>query len=150
MKQKRHLKILELIEKYDVETQEELLDMLEKAGFSVTQATVSRDIRELNLTKLAIGGGRQKYVPFYEQRSTMSKDKYVRVLKEGFNSMDTAMNLVVIHTASGMASAVCAAIDALELEQVVGSVAGDDTIMCATKSIQDAEHLAEKLQQLIY
>jgi len=149
MKQKRHLMILELIEKNDVETQEELLEMLKKAGFSVTQATVSRDIRELNLTKLTTGEGRQKYVPFYE-RTTPSKEKFVRVLKDGFVSMDLAMNLVILRTLSGMASAVCAAIDALEISEVVGSVAGDDTIMCATKSVRDAEILMEKLQQLIY
>lgn len=149
MKQKRHMMILELIEKYDIETQEELLDMLKKAGFSVTQATVSRDIRELNLTKLTTGAGRQKYVPFYE-RSTLSKDKYVRVLKDGFLSMETAMNILVIRTVSGMASAVCAAIDAIEMDEIVGSLAGDDTIFCATKSEKDANSLLDKLQKLIY
>ncbi|MBE5890518.1 MAG: arginine repressor [Lachnospiraceae bacterium] len=149
MKQKRHLKILELIDQNDVETQEDLLEMLKKCGFSVTQATVSRDIRELNLTKLTTGSGRQKYVPFYD-RATLSKDKYVRVLKDGFISMDVAMNLVVLQTVSGMASAVCAAIDALELSGIVGSVAGDDTIMCATKSEEAANHLKDELQHLIF
>jgi len=149
MKQKRHLKILELIEQHDVETQEDLLDLLEKAGFMVTQATVSRDIRELNLTKLTIGDGRQKYVPFYE-RSTLSKDKFVRVLKDGFVSMQAAQNILVLKTVSGMASAVCAAIDALEFVEVVGSIAGDDTIMCVTPTVKDTVVLKEKLQQLIF
>ena len=132
-----------------METQEELQAMLKAEGYSVTQATVSRDIRELNLTKLTTGSGRQKYVPFYE-RATLSKDKYVRVLKEGFVSMNLAMNIVVLQTVSGMASAVCAAIDAMDMDEVVGSIAGDDTIMCATKSVEDAHALQEKLQELIY
>lgn len=136
MKIERHTKIVELINKYDIETQEDLADKLNKIGFNVTQATVSRDIRELKLSKVAIDGGKQKYVVLQNQEGWMS-EKYIRVLKDGFVSMDMAQNILVIKTVSGMAMAVAAALDAMQWHEIVGCIAGDDTIMCAIRSVDD-------------
>ena len=108
MKVSRHAKIIELINQYNIETQEELADRLNNAGFKVTQATISRDIRDLKLTKVASDGGRQKYVVLRPDEGGMS-EKYVRVLQDGYVSMDMAQNILVIKTVSGMAMAVAAA-----------------------------------------
>ena len=122
MKTKRQAKMLELIQKNDIETQEELSDYLEKEGFQVTQATVSRDIRELKLTKVAMSNGRQKYVALQETGEDMSR-KYKRVFHDGFVSMDVAQNILVIKTVSGMAMAVAAAIDAMHMYEILGCIA---------------------------
>lgn len=148
MKTKRQAKILELIQKNDVETQEELSAYLEREGFQVTQATVSRDIRELKLTKIAMDNGRQKYAVIADTDPDMT-EKYARVFREGFVSMDMAENIVVIHTVSGMASAVCAAIDAMKMHEVIGSIAGDDTIICVIRSSEDASHIMKKLRKIV-
>ena len=148
MKTSRQSKIIEIIQKYDVETQEELSEYLVKEGFSVTQATVSRDIRELKLTKIAMDNGRQKYAVFADTSEDMS-EKYVRVLKDGFLSMDNAQNILVIKTVSGMASAVCAAIDAMKIHEIVGSIAGDDTIMCAIRTVAETHSLMKKIRKIV-
>lgn len=148
MKSKRHAKILEIIQKYNIETQEELSDHLEKEGFHVTQATVSRDIRELKLTKVASKAGRQKYVSLNENRVDMS-EKYIRVFKDGFSSMDMAQNILVIKTVAGMAMAVAAALDAMDCHEIVGSIAGDDTIMCAVRTVEDTENLMGRLRRIV-
>jgi len=148
MKKDRHEKIVEIIENRDVETQEELAAHLKEAGFHVTQATVSRDIRELNLSKVAGANGRQKYVVFGKEERHMG-DKYNRVLKEGYVSMDVAQNLVVIRTVAGMAMAVAAALDAMKLQGVLGCIAGDDTIMVATHNIEEAKKLVEKIGEML-
>ena len=148
MKSNRHSKIIELIQKYDIETQEELSLLLQREGFQVTQATVSRDIRELKLTKVSQHNGKMKYVILGDKQEYMNS-KYARVLREGFVSMDNAMNILVIRTVSGMAGAVCAAIDAMDLEEVVGSIAGDDTIMCAVRSVEDTTKLMKKIRRLM-
>lgn len=148
MKKNRHGKVIEIIEKYEVETQEELASHLKEAGYQVTQATVSRDIRELKLTKVPTGKGRQKYVVL-KQEDTHLGDKYIRVLQDGFISMDMAQNLLVIRTVAGMAMAVAAAIDALKFKEVVGTIAGDDTIMVANRTVEDTQSLMEKIEDLI-
>lgn len=148
MKKIRHKKITEIIEKYDVETQEELAGYLKEAGFSVTQATVSRDIRELKLSKVPTGSGRQKYVVLHQDDSHLG-DKYIRVLKEGFIAMDMAQNILVIKTVSGMAMAVAAALDAMRFKEVVGCIAGDDTIMVAVRTIDDTSSLMDKIHGMI-
>ena len=148
MKTKRQTKILELIKKNDIETQEELLAHLVKDGFAVTQATVSRDIRALKLSKVPCGSSRQKYVAL-KQDDTRLSAKYIRVLKDGFVSMDKAQNILVIKTVSGMAMAVAAAIDAMELEEVVGSIAGDDTIMAAVRTTEDTDIVMKKISEMI-
>ena len=148
MKSKRHAKILEIISKYNIETQEELSDHLEQAGFHVTQATVSRDIRELKLTKVGDQRGRQKYSALTENQVDMS-EKYIHVFQAGFVSMDMAQNILVIRTVSGMAMAVAAALDAMDCHEIVGSIAGDDTIMCAVRTVEDTEALMERLRKLV-
>ena len=148
MKTSRQSKIIEIIQKYDVETQEELSEFLVKEGFSVTQATVSRDIRELKLTKIAMDNGKQKYAVFSDKTEDMS-EKHVRVLKDGFLSMDNAQNILVIKTVSGMASAVCAAIDAMKIHEIVGSIAGDDTIMCAIRTVEETYSLMKKIRKIV-
>lgn len=148
MKTRRHTKILELIQKNDIETQEELSAYLTREGFAVTQATVSRDIRELKLTKIATDGGRQRYAVLAESDSGMA-GKLVRVLQEGFVSMDAAENILVIKTVSGMASAVGAAVDAMKLSEVLGSIAGDDTLMCVLRSREDALNIMKKLRKIM-
>lgn len=148
MKSERQNKIIELIRKNNIETQEELADALNQAGYNVTQATVSRDIRELNLTKTSVDGKHQKYV-IYQSADINLADKYVNVMRDGFISMSVAQNLLVIKTVPGMASAVCAALDAMDLEEVVGSIAGDDTIMVATSAKEDATSLKERLHIVV-
>lgn len=147
MKVGRHVKIVELINKYDIETQEELADMLNEAGYNVTQATISRDIRELKLTKVATDGGRQKYIVLANNESGFT-EKYVRVLRDGFLSMDMAQNIVVIKTVSGMAMAVAAALDSLHIEGIVGCIAGDDTIMCAVRTVNETVSVMDKISKL--
>ena len=142
MKKLRQKKMIELVETYDIETQEELAEYLKQAGYQVTQATVSRDIRELRLSKLPAGSGRQKYV-FVKQEDAPAGDKYIRVLREGFVSMDMAQNILVIKTVSGMAMAVAAAVE------IVGSIAGDDTIMMAVRTVEETRVLMDKIRNML-
>ena len=147
MKLERHSKIVELIGKYEIETQEELADYLKEAGFRVTQATVSRDIRELKLTKMTIGGT-QRYVVIQEHSRHMG-EKYIGILREGFLSMDMAQNILVIKTVAGMAMAVGAALDALHWQEIVGCIAGDDTVFCAVRTVEDTPLLMDKLRKMM-
>ncbi len=148
MKKNRHQKIKELVEQFEIETQEELADRLREAGYTVTQATVSRDIRELKLSKVPMGDGRQKYTILVHSDHYLS-DKYIRVLKDGFLSMDMAQNILVVKTVSGMAMAVAAAIDAMKLKEIVGSIAGDDTIMMAVRTVEDTQAVMEKIRNVL-
>ncbi len=145
VKQKRQEKIIELVEKQEIGTQEELAEALNRAGFPVTQATVSRDIRELKLTKISTGTGTQKYVVLRNHESHLS-DKYIRVLREGFLSMDNAQNILVVKTVAGMAMAVAAALDAMNFSEIVGSIAGDDTIMIAVRTLEDTYVVMDKIR----
>lgn len=147
MKLERHSKIVELIGKYEIETQDELAERLNQAGYKVTQATVSRDIRELKLTKVQSENGRQRYMVMQNQNAF--SDKYIRILKDGYVSMDMAQNILVIKTVSGMAMAVAAALDEIHFHEIVGCIAGDDTIMCAVRSVDDTILLMEKIKKLI-
>ena len=135
MKVNRHAKIVELVNQYQIETQEELAELLNAEGYKVTQATVSRDIRDLKLTKVQTEHGRQKYVALKATQSELA-EKYVRILKDGFVSMGMAQNILVIKTVSGMAMAVAASIDEMNWNEVVGCIAGDDTIFCAVRSVE--------------
>ena len=147
MKAKRQQKIIELIEKHDIETQDELAERLEKAGFVATQATISRDIREMKLTKMATPNGKQKYVVFKKQDYDTTM-KYKRVLMDAITSIEIAQNIVVIKTVSGMAMAVAAAIDNLEIKGIVGSIAGDDTIMCVIKTNEEAKTVVAAIKKV--
>ncbi len=148
MKVARQGKIIELINKYDIETQEELADRLTLEGFHVTQATVSRDIREMKLTKMSFDDGRQKYILVQGSDGEMN-DKYLRVLREGFVSIDRAENILVIKTVSGMVMAVAAALDSMQWKEVVGCIAGDDTIMAAIRTKDDTLHVMDRIRRLM-
>ena len=148
MKMKRHSQIIRLINQYDIETQEELVEKLNESGFQVTQATVSRDIRELKLTKIAKSGGRLKYGVLQNVDQEMSR-KYVNVLRASFQSMDLAQNILVIKTVSGMAMAAAAALDDMDFQEIVGCIAGDNTIMCAVRSADEALLLMEKIRKML-
>ncbi|MCR5715494.1 MAG: arginine repressor [Lachnospiraceae bacterium] len=147
MKKKRHKKIVELINQFDIETQEELADKLRAEGFEVTQATVSRDIRELKLSKVSSERGHQKYAVVGTDSAL--GDKYIRVLSEGMIGMSSAQSILVVKTVSGMAMAVAAALDAMNLQEIVGTIAGDDTIMLAIRTPEDAQIVMDKVNELI-
>jgi len=148
MKKGRQAAIIKIIERQNVETQQELAEILNMEGFDVTQATVSRDIKALKLSKVPAGGGRQKYVMLHNDDKHLSA-KYVNVLKEGFVSMDMAQNILVVKTVSGMAMAVAAAIDAMKYPEIVGSIAGDDTIMMAIRSVEDTKSIMNQIMLLL-
>lgn len=148
MKVNRHAKIVELINKYQIETQEELAERLNEAGFGVTQATVSRDIRDLKLTKVPMENGKNKYAVLQSEQNGLG-EKYIRILRDGFVSMDMAQNILVIKTVSGMAMAVAAALDAMKWREIVGCIGGDDTIMCAVRSLDDTILLMDRLNKLL-
>ena len=148
VKKNRHSRIIELIQEYDIETQEDLADKLREDGYQVTQATVSRDIRELKLSKVQAGNGKQKYIVIGHDDSHLA-DKYIRVLKDGFISMDNAQNILVVKTVSGMAMAVAAALDAMKMREIVGSIAGDDTIMIAVRTTQETKEVMGKIREIL-
>ena len=148
MKAKRQRKIIELISEYNIETQEELASLLEREGFPVTQATISRDIRELNLTKIAVTGGGQKYIVPVSTTIDIN-NKYLRVINDGIVKIDIAENIMVIKTVSGMAMAVAAAVDAMNIKEILGCIAGDDTIMCVIKTKENAPEVKKYLEKMI-
>lgn len=151
-KKDRHDRILYLIEQEHISTQEELRQRLLEEGYDVTQTTISRDLRELKLNKLHVKGGKNGYSLRYthvKSREWNMEEKYLRVLMDGFVSMEAAMNILVIHTVSGMAMAVAAALDSLTIPQVVGTIAGDDTIMMAIKTPQDTKLVMELIGENI-
>lgn len=148
MKKIRHAKIIEMIQKHDVETQEELANYLREAGLAVTQATVSRDIKELKLSKIPTRNGRQKYIILKQEDSHLG-DKYIRVLRDGFFSMDMAQNILVIKTVPGMAMAAAAALDAMRFPEIVGCIAGDDTIFVAVRTVEETLALMENIRTML-
>ena len=147
MKGKRQEVILELVKKFEIETQEELAEKLNKSGFSVTQATISRDIRELKLTKIQ-RGAKQVYAALTENKYSNS-NKYIDILKHSFVSMDMAQNILVIKTASGTAMALATALDSLHWDEIVGTIAGDDTVMCAIRTVEDTKKLMKRLGDIL-
>lgn len=147
-KANRQAKILELVREYEIETQSELTKMLSEAGHDVTQATVSRDIHEMKMTKIATTGGGYKYaIPIRQDQAGEARLK--RVFWDSFVSMDHAGNMLVIRTFNGMAMAVGAALDGVQLPEIVGCIAGDDVVMCATKSEKAAIGLMDKLKKVM-
>ncbi len=148
MKSKRQEKIIELVGSHEIETQAELTKLLEEAGFRVTQATISRDIRELKLSKVNGHGGRQKYAVMSSVHSG-NEARLTRVLREGYVSSAKASELVVIRTISGMAMAVAAAIDAMKIDGLVGCIAGDDTIFCALEEGADVNLFYETIVKIV-
>ncbi|MDO4938995.1 MAG: arginine repressor [Lachnospiraceae bacterium] len=150
MKTDRHGRIIELITERNIETQEELAELLKKDGFKVTQATISRDIRELKLVKVSMKDGCQKYAINNNHLEERYSEKYIRVLKDSYLTMDVAQNIIVIKTVSGMAMAAAAAVDALKFPGCVGTIAGDDTIMVAVKSTDEAHKAMQIIKEMIF
>lgn len=148
MKYARHAKILEIIENHEIETQEELAEMLKKNNINVTQATVSRDIKELRLIKVLAKNGRYKYASMKQQESAIS-DRFVKIFKDSILSIDHASNIVVLKTLVGAGQAAAAALDALDLKEIVGTIAGDDTIFILARKQEDIEELVNKFKKLI-
>lgn len=144
----RQAKIIEIIGKHSISTQEELADHLRNAGFDSTQATVSRDIRELQLSKTVGENGDYKYV-IPDQSASHPDNKFERVLSDATIGFDVAENLLIIKTYAGMANAACAAIDVMKWEEVVGSIAGDDTIFIACRSDDGAVSAKNKLSSIL-
>lgn len=144
MKRERHAKILEIISQNEVETQEQLIEYLKEANVHVTQATISRDIKDLKLIKTTDKNGFYKYAVSPE-KSERPKVKYHNIVKETVISIDHAENMVVIKTYPGMAGSAAAAIDSIHHEGVVGSIAGDDTIMIVMRSSEAASNFAPEL-----
>ncbi|MDD2574150.1 MAG: arginine repressor [Bacillota bacterium] len=148
MKIARHAKILELIENKEIETQEELAEELKTCGFNITQATVSRDIKELRLIKILSDTGKYKYATIKAHDSELA-DRHVKVFIDSVLKVDYATNMVVMKTIPGAAQGAAAAIDALDWSEVVGTIAGDDTIFVLTRSEKNAVEAMEKLKKLI-
>ncbi len=148
MKNARHEQILKLIQGQEVETQEELAELLNKSGFNVTQATVSRDIRQLQLMKIPGKNGRLRYSIGAGDHIDLSR-KYKRVLRDAFVSMDFSLNIMVVKPVSGMAMAAAAALDSLDWSEILGCIAGDDTIMVVIRHPDDASSLCAKIEEIV-
>ncbi len=148
MKYSRHSKILEIIDSQEVETQEELANALKKNGFNVTQATVSRDIKELRLIKVLTKDGKYKYATIKQQESVIS-ERFLKLFRDSVISLDHAGNMVVIKTLVGAANAAAAAIDALDVKSIVGSIAGDDTIFLLVRTPDDIEEVMAEFRKMM-
>ena len=148
MKIARQAKIMELIENFEIETQEELASRLKDAGFDVTQATVSRDIREMKLTKISTEKGKQKYTAIAGSDPEVS-ERLIRVFREAVINLDYAQNMIVIKTLEGMGMAVGVALDNMNNKEILGTIAGDDTVFCVIRSEHQAVNIIEKLYRLI-
>ena len=149
MKSSRHAKILELIADEAIDTQEGLLEYLKACGFDVTQATVSRDIRELGIHKVRTDSGKYRYVSMRIRQNTSISGKFAMIFAESVKAIDFARNIVVVKCYTGMANAACATFDAAELEDVVGTLSGDDTFIVVTSSDESAQQIAERLKKLL-
>ena len=149
MKIQRHAKILEIIHNHNIETQEELTEKLKDAGFKTTQATISRDIKELRLIKVAGENGNYKYSINLYDDDVKTTAKYRNILSETITKADIAGNIVVLNTYSGMAQAAAAAIDAMDFNEIVGTLAGDDTIFLAFRSEHIAMSFSEKIKNML-
>lgn len=149
MKTKRHNAINKLIAEHVVDTQEELLRLLGEAGYAVTQATVSRDIKELRLIKAHDTQGRYRYMSSYQDATNNIASKFHSLFTEAVISVDFALNTVVVKCYTGMAQAVCAALDTMHWDGVIGTLAGDDTIFIITRTENNALFLTGELRKLI-
>lgn len=148
VKGKRQGKIIELVNRYDIETQDDLLEKLRLEGFTVTQATISRDIRDLKLTKVTGDGGAYKYV-MPQPAAGLNAAKLNVSIISSITSADYAGNLIVIKTIPSMASAIAAGIDGMDLREVLGCVAGDDCVIAVTRTEEDAGAICNKIRELI-
>lgn len=148
MKNKRQMRILELISQEEIYTQEELAQRLKDMGEDVTQATVSRDIKEMKLVKVADDTGRSKYSAVSEQGSGMSA-RLIRIFADTVLSIDFSANIILIRTLSGSANAAAEAVDAMKMQELLGTIAGDNTIMAVVRQEFSTAAVAEKLRELV-
>ena len=148
MKNSRHTRILEIISDYVIETQDDLIEKLKESGYPVTQATVSRDIKQLGLIKTATKDGGYKYTAA-KSESSGSENKLKNIMRETVLSAQDAQNIIVVKTFSGMANAAAAALDSLAEEAVIGSIAGDDTIFIVVRSNEDASAFTNYIREII-
>lgn len=146
MKQKRHRRILNIISEKDVKTQEQLTEELKSAGFLVTQATVSRDIKELGLIKLPLSDGSYKYAVTKEEKQ--DNREHLAIFSRSIINIQAAMHTIVIKTHAGMANAVAASLDTFIAHEVVGTIAGDDTILIIAENPESAEEMTVKLRKM--
>lgn len=149
MKSKRQAEILRIIEDVDVETQDQLLSELKARGLTSTQATISRDIKELHLIKKLTGYGTYKYAVSGRKTSMNIAGRLRTIFKEGVTSFDRAQNIVVLKTMPGLASAACAAIDGMEISDLVGSLAGDDTAVLIMRDSEKAEAFCDEIHKML-
>lgn len=149
MKFRRQAKIIELIDACEIETQEDLTSRLLDEGFETTQATVSRDIKELRLVKTTSANGVSKYAVASSAQDGSFSVRLKKIFKESVIKIDIAQNIVVIKTLSGLGSAAAMAIDSLKSEEIVGSLAGDDTVFIAMKDIEAAEMFANTTKKML-
>lgn len=148
MKSRRHETILDIISKYPIETQDELIMQLRAEGYRVTQSTISRDIKDLRLVKTLAGDGKYRYTSA-EKNDTDIRSNFENLFSTSVSSLDYAQNIVVVKTLSGMAQAVCAALDSNRHKFIVGTIAGDDTIFIACRTMEFATELTQELKKLI-
>lgn len=144
MKSRRQRRILEIVSNETIGTQKELAERLQQEGFETTQATISRDIKELLLVKVNIGGDRYKYV--IAQETPVTDAKLRMVLREFILSYDYSENLLILNTAPGNANTVASAIDRARWPQVIGTLAGDDTVMLVIKPKEAVQEVVEKIE----
>lgn len=149
MKVRRQRKILEIIENTVISTQEELADALRRAGFDVTQATVSRDIKELRLVKVAAGDNNYCYGVTKEQSFAQNEERMCRMMRELVTGLDFTDDLIVLRTYPGNAHTIASLIDGANWEHIIGTVAGDDTILLIVKPREEVERLVQKLKSLM-
>lgn len=149
MKSSRQEKILEIITSRDVETQSQLIDELLACGVKSTQATLSRDIKELRLVKELTSAGKYRYVAASREELTDFDLRLKKIFRESVTSYDTAQNILVLKTLPGLAPAACAALDGMEIEGLVGTLAGDDTAFIAMRNIEAAENFEREIEKLL-
>ncbi|HEX6989775.1 MAG TPA: arginine repressor [Bacillota bacterium] len=146
MKARRHARILELVSERVVETQQELADLLRAEGMEVTQATVSRDIKELQLVKIPVGGGRYRYAAPAPGSATPARERMARLMREVVLDLDASEHTIVVKTLSGTASAAGEAIDHMTWEEVIGTVAGDNTLLLIIKPKSAVDEVLQRLR----
>lgn len=149
MKGTRQAEILKIIERVDVETQEQLLDELRRRGFSSTQATISRDIKQLHLVKELTGAGRYRYTRSEHKSAADFAGRLRTIFKESVTSFDVAQNIVVINTMPGLASAACSALDSMDIDQMVGTLAGDDTAILIMRTNEAAAEFCSEIHKML-
>ena len=149
MKNERQSRILSIIAEHPVETQDELLSYLRESGIDCTQATISRDIKELHISKQADANGIYRYAVSRQNHHRNVAEKLRTIFRESVTTVDHAMNIVVLKTMPGLGSAAAAAVDSLEISSIVGSLAGDDTVLLVMRSEKSAAEFADELREMM-